>query len=96
MDSRKKNKPEIEQRASIAPADSLEERNRKALAVTPPPDDLSARLVFDATMTDEIQSLFESSLTPQEHALYHSGQPWTLGMLGRLNKTIIELAQTFG
>jgi len=61
----------------------------------PPEDPLDLR-AFGASVTFELQSLFERRLVPGDLAIYHSDKPWTPKMRGLLDKMIIELAQTFG
>jgi hypothetical protein len=107
----KQSKPEIAARASAAPAiplttlqsagDPVEElQERRALAMPPPPDDPLAQLKFGATMTDEVRDLFERRLALKDLTLWNSEEPLTLAdskrIYGLLDKTIIELAQTFG
>jgi hypothetical protein len=111
VNRRKKDKPDIAARVSAAPSipltllqsagDPVEElQERKALAVPPPPDDHLAQLIFGATMTDQVRDLFERRLAPKDLTLWNSEEPLTLAdsrrIYGLLDKTIIELAQTFG
>jgi hypothetical protein len=79
---------------------ALRRPSASPLAVTAPPDDSLDLLVFGATVTAELQSLFERRLAPEDLTLWHSEGPWTPAASKRifalLDKMIIELAQTFG
>jgi hypothetical protein len=79
---------------------SLRRPSASPLAVTTLPDDALERLVFGASVTAELQSLFERRLAPEDLNLWRSEEPLmpaaSRRILGLLDKTIIELAQTFG
>lgn len=66
------------------------------LAVTTPPRDPRQREQFAETVNRGLMDAFKRRLSPSDLELWHSEDTLPLKIYSRLDKTIIELAQTFG